>query len=203
MHIVRSSARVSSTYAGRRLPAIRGCRLSPPKPVNQHQMEASTFMRLTGKLPGNSCQGPDQWRRLFQPRIRFSPARSLRYPRFSRRFPARTFPGTSDVSFNSDRLSSSGWSRATEESNSQISYSAAPRSVKSTSRSVVQEEFRAGLACPICLSRFRGREQGVGYRKCGHEFHKECLSPWFAQKNTCQVCRLDIDEGRSVRSFGK
>ena len=45
--------------------------------------------------------------------------------------------------------------------------------------------------CSVCLEDIES--SCVGMKKCGHVFHSECLSAWFAQssKLVCPICRTD------------
>ena len=45
--------------------------------------------------------------------------------------------------------------------------------------------------CSVCLEDIEAG--GVEMKKCGHMFHSECLSSWFAQssKLVCPMCRTD------------
>lgn len=44
-----------------------------------------------------------------------------------------------------------------------------------------------GASCSICLDKYVAGER-VGVLNCGHNFHKDCIYEWFAQKKTCPVC---------------
>ncbi|XP_057515523.1 E3 ubiquitin-protein ligase RZF1-like [Amaranthus tricolor] len=48
--------------------------------------------------------------------------------------------------------------------------------------------------CPICLDRF---EIGTKARKtpCNHIYHSECIVPWLVLRNTCPVCRHQLESG--------
>lgn len=70
-----------------------------------------------------------------------------------------------------------------------------PRRVSLEAYAVSVADFQAALACPICLSQFGYKEDGVVRLKCAHVFHRACLEPWFEAHHTCPLCRADIDEG--------
>jgi hypothetical protein len=70
-----------------------------------------------------------------------------------------------------------------------------PRRVTVDDYVVSVADFQAALACPVCLSQFGYKEDGVARLKCAHVFHRTCLQPWFKEHHTCPLCRTDIDEG--------
>ena len=41
--------------------------------------------------------------------------------------------------------------------------------------------------CSICIDKFKENEL-LKKLKCGHVFHKECLSQWFLNMNNCPTC---------------
>ena len=44
--------------------------------------------------------------------------------------------------------------------------------------------------CNICLNeQISNSENKLIFVKCGHSFHKECISEWLLRKNTCPCCR--------------
>ena len=69
-----------------------------------------------------------------------------------------------------------------------------PKKVTIKDHIVTKKELEDFPACSICLCEFQEGEH-TAQIKCGHFFHKDCLSPWFCENSTCPMCRCDIDEG--------
>jgi hypothetical protein len=60
--------------------------------------------------------------------------------------------------------------------------------------------------CNICLNeQTSNSENKLIFVKCGHSFHKECISEWLLRKNTCPCCREILkpilNESRNVLHF--
>ena len=70
-----------------------------------------------------------------------------------------------------------------------------PKRVEMKEHLVSLTEWREEKECAICLSNFSYHEEGVIKLKCGHVFHRDCVSQWFEGHHTCPTCRADIDEG--------
>ena len=70
-----------------------------------------------------------------------------------------------------------------------------PKKVDMKEHVVSRAECSDGTECSICLCEFQYHEKDVISLKCGHVFHKECVSKWFEAHHTCPTCRMDIDEG--------
>lgn len=45
--------------------------------------------------------------------------------------------------------------------------------------------------CPVCCSNMKKGEE-IMLVPCGHMYHTECITPWFAEHNSCPVCRREI-----------
>jgi hypothetical protein len=45
--------------------------------------------------------------------------------------------------------------------------------------------------CTVCLEDFESDERGTQL-PCNHYFHKECLSPWLKEHNSCPTCRHQL-----------
>ncbi len=54
-------------------------------------------------------------------------------------------------------------------------------------KSVIDKIKLVGQSCSICLDGYFSREI-IGNLQCGHIFHKQCISTWFAHKQTCPDC---------------
>jgi protein-arginine kinase activator protein McsA len=50
------------------------------------------------------------------------------------------------------------------------------------------------LECPSCTVCFDEFEIGstASCLPCKHQFHKECISPWLSEHNTCPICRFSL-----------
>ena len=35
--------------------------------------------------------------------------------------------------------------------------------------------------------------------KCGHEFHRGCLTPWLSDNKCCPMCKTEIDAGEVLK----
>jgi hypothetical protein len=54
------------------------------------------------------------------------------------------------------------------------------------------------VRCSICQDSF-GEGQAIrSIRKCGHEFHRECIDIWFQRNVHCPMCRLDIRDSNDT-----
>ncbi|KAJ9167495.1 hypothetical protein P3X46_022143 [Hevea brasiliensis] len=51
------------------------------------------------------------------------------------------------------------------------------------------EEHEQDLECIICLSLFEENEIGRSLKKCGHDFHVECIDMWLLSHSNCPICR--------------
>jgi hypothetical protein len=47
-------------------------------------------------------------------------------------------------------------------------------------------------ACAICLSNWEPQDR-IKLTPCGHAFHEECLRGWIMKKETCALCRKDLN----------
>lgn len=45
------------------------------------------------------------------------------------------------------------------------------------------------MECSICLGELEEGERCCTLAACRHEFHKECIYRWLANRNTCPLCR--------------
>lgn len=57
--------------------------------------------------------------------------------------------------------------------------------------------FHAGECCSVCLEDFKLGNRANKLR-CGHVFHRTCVTPWLLMKNTCPVCRACVDGSAPV-----
>ena len=64
--------------------------------------------------------------------------------------------------------------------------------------SSLQEINSSSNNCAICQEVISSG--GVKIRQCGHEFHRNCLTNWFALSVRCPVCRHDIREDRVIQT---
>jgi len=46
--------------------------------------------------------------------------------------------------------------------------------------------------CPICQDAFGTGDEWLRM-PCSHFYHKDCLTPWLAENNTCPTCREEIE----------
>lgn len=58
------------------------------------------------------------------------------------------------------------------------------------------------ISCSICLEQYTTLSiQSV--TKCGHVFHKFCLTPWIIRNKTCPFCRAPTTLSDLMRSYFK
>ena len=48
--------------------------------------------------------------------------------------------------------------------------------------------------CTICQCEYEVKQEYI-ILPCLHRFHTECVSEWFARKNTCPICKGRVTEG--------
>lgn len=48
------------------------------------------------------------------------------------------------------------------------------------------------LTCPICMCEM-GENEYIYNLTCHHVFHIDCLEQWYMRRNTCPVCKQNID----------
>jgi hypothetical protein len=58
--------------------------------------------------------------------------------------------------------------------------------------------------CPICHEQLYTTEHGgpvvgIGFKGCGHKFHRECLTTSLKYKNNCPLCRRKITDFMSIQ----
>ena len=46
--------------------------------------------------------------------------------------------------------------------------------------------------CSICLETFIDKETVYYLPQCNHNYHKDCITIWLLEKNTCPLCRIDV-----------
>lgn len=52
-------------------------------------------------------------------------------------------------------------------------------------------KFKSG-ECSICYDEFQPETKVVGYPRCFHLYHFQCLYDWLMKKKICAVCKLDF-----------
>ena len=48
--------------------------------------------------------------------------------------------------------------------------------------------------CAICIQKYQPGAK-VFFLPCSHNFHIECVMPWFKTNDKCPNCRYDLNEG--------
>ena len=51
-----------------------------------------------------------------------------------------------------------------------------------------------GSECAVCLADFEHGEGLTRLPRCGHFFHRGCVSPWLERHRGCPKCRTEVDE---------
>lgn len=60
------------------------------------------------------------------------------------------------------------------------------------------DEVPSGEVCSICLTEFDESNAAALQLPCNHNFHKDCIIPWFKTSSTCPMCRHQLGEGRQI-----
>ena len=47
--------------------------------------------------------------------------------------------------------------------------------------------------CQICFETFTDQDEAIMEMPCQHLYHKDCLMDWLTKKNTCPVCRKEVE----------
>jgi len=56
----------------------------------------------------------------------------------------------------------------------------------------IDNKLHSQNECPICLEEFKSDD--VVYKlECNHNYHKSCLDTWFVRKNSCPMCKKNIN----------
>lgn len=55
-----------------------------------------------------------------------------------------------------------------------------------------EDDDTVDLTCPICMCEL-GEDDYIYNITCHHMFHIECLEQWYMRRNTCPVCKQNID----------
>ena len=56
--------------------------------------------------------------------------------------------------------------------------------------------------CAICIKHYSKGDK-VFFLPCSHNFHIECIMPWFKTNNKCPTCRYDLNEGKAESESGE
>lgn len=55
-----------------------------------------------------------------------------------------------------------------------------------------EDDDSVDLTCPICMCEM-GENEYIYNLTCHHIFHIDCLEQWYMRRNTCPVCKQNID----------
>jgi len=44
-------------------------------------------------------------------------------------------------------------------------------------------------------------KDSVIIKKCGHAFHTKCIKEWFKERNTCPMCRSELNDNHDGRDI--
>ena len=58
-----------------------------------------------------------------------------------------------------------------------------PKKLLASDTSVVEQ-----LACSVCKENFAENDLSMQV-SCGHQFHVDCITPWFEMSDKCPSCR--------------
>lgn len=70
-----------------------------------------------------------------------------------------------------------------------------PRAIEKLKREKVTEELKEkyeALTCNICLDKYNVNDVVITL-DCQHEFHEKCILEWLKLRNTCPVCRYEME----------
>ncbi|CAI2305433.1 unnamed protein product [Caenorhabditis sp. 36 PRJEB53466] len=59
-------------------------------------------------------------------------------------------------------------------------------------KKVTQQHVDNGAQCTTCFDTFKLGDD-VGCLDCNHIFHRPCIEPWLKNKNSCPVCRQNVN----------
>ncbi|GKA58804.1 E3 ubiquitin protein ligase CIP8 [Tanacetum coccineum] len=66
--------------------------------------------------------------------------------------------------------------------------------LKTVEKSGVSGFSELSEACAICKDKvFNSEEEVVKELPCGHMYHEECIVPWLGSRNTCPICRYELE----------
>lgn len=54
------------------------------------------------------------------------------------------------------------------------------------------KSFGNETSCAVCKDEFECGQECISM-PCQHNFHKECIIPWLKERNTCPVCRFELE----------
>lgn len=66
----------------------------------------------------------------------------------------------------------------------------------------VQRLTNNEIMCSVCRENAEEEPEGWVQLTCGHYFHKDCLTQWLIQKETCPNCRTTASTGASTGGEG-
>jgi len=54
-------------------------------------------------------------------------------------------------------------------------------------------EDAEGQVCTVCLEAFNLKDSILSLPRCGHLFHKDCVSKWLLERHkTCPLCSVEV-----------
>ncbi|XP_057510397.1 E3 ubiquitin-protein ligase CIP8 [Actinidia eriantha] len=79
-----------------------------------------------------------------------------------------------------------------EDGGGRIGAPAAAKSAVAALRTVEIGSEDEGLVCAICKDSVKVRER-VKKLPCGHKYHEDCIVCWLGSRNSCPVCRFELE----------
>ena len=85
------------------------------------------------------------------------------------------------------------------------SVSRSPPSEKPKAKSSRRKRYNGRqVECVVCLEEYVDGESRVMSLPCGHEFHANCITPWFVnRRRTCPICKGDVVRSMARASNGQ
>lgn len=69
-------------------------------------------------------------------------------------------------------------------------------------RKLSEEELQHSKECPVCQENFKLETEIIDLA-CAHSYCETCIIPWLEKRNTCPVCRTEINVGEEQQGVAE